>query len=248
MPIRSACLVVILTSAACLTGNEPYADHDEASDLDPVDWGGDAKADVVGIPGWFDRNLVVTDALFTATDAVDGDAIQRFFETSPYHNRSWLADEMIDGQRVSDLIVSHARAHAVNPVLLLARIQVEASLVSQTRRPSQWRIDSALGCGCPDGSACGGQYRGFEPQLECGAMILEQWFEASEAGKARWRVGHTTASQDDQYVSPKSNGTAAMYSYTPWVLQGRGGNWLVWNVTRKYLKAFDEAGALVLTR
>ena len=27
---------------------------------------------------------------------------------------------------------------------------------------------------------------------------------------------------------------------------GRGGNWLVWNVTRKYLKHFDEAGTLHL--
>ena len=31
-----------------------------------------------------------------------------------------------------------------------------------------------------------------------------------------------------------TSATAALYAYTPWVLVGRGGTWLVWNVTKKY--------------
>ena len=31
-----------------------------------------------------------------------------------------------------------------------------------------------------------------------------------------------------------NHATASLYAYTPWVLVNTGGNWLVWNITRKY--------------
>ena len=34
---------------------------------------------------------------------------------------------------------------------------------------------------------------------------------------------------------PKNAATAALYTYTPWILEGSGGNWLFWNVYRKYI-------------
>jgi len=56
---------------------------------------------------------------------------------------------------------------------------------------------------------------------------------ASVDGSGQWRKGHTSRTLDPTNVTPATNATAALYAYTPWVLPYRGGNWLVWNVTRK---------------
>src|SRR6185503_10451750 len=49
------------------------------------------------------------------------------------------------------------------------------------------------------------------------------------------RMGKTKTSLDGLSVTPANHATAALYAYTPWVLTGQGGNWLVWNVTKKFV-------------
>jgi hypothetical protein len=221
------------------------SDHEEQSDFDPVEWSPDGKADFGGIPAVFDRNNIMDDVVF-GTAAVDTQALQAFLENSPYGTRSWLADTQLDGMRFADDVYAIAQAHGIDPIVLLARMQVESSLVSATVRPSKSRIDTALGCGCPDSSGCSSAYVGLSGQLRCAADVLAGKYDESNAGTGAWRKGHTSRTSDPLSVTPKSNATAALYAYTPWVLQGRGGNWLVWNVTRKFLKHFDDAGSLHL--
>lgn len=231
---------VLLTACAA-----DAPDHDEPSDYDLVSWTPDGKADYSGVPAVFDKNQVISDAVFT-TPAVDADAIQQFLEHSPYGNRSWLADYQVGGVPFSQRVVEIAEAHGIDPAMLVVRLQVESSVVSKTATPSTSTLNHAAGCGCPDGGGCSSTYRGFEAQLDCAAATYEKWFDASEAGTGQWRVGHTTKSLDGVSVTPRDNATASLYQYTPWVLPNRGGAWLTWNVTRRYLKAFDQAGTLHL--
>ena len=35
-------------------------------------------------------------------------------------------------------------------------------------------------------------------------------------------------------IVPESHATAALYAYTPWVLQGSGGTWLAWSIARQF--------------
>jgi hypothetical protein len=238
-------VVVVAVLVTGCVGAQPNG-HDEPSDFDPVDWSGpNGKADFSGVPATFDRNNIMTDVVFT-TQAVDADAVQAFLEHSPYGTRSWLADARLDGKRFSDDVVDIATAGGIDPVVLLARMQVESSLVSSTGKPSTTRINSALGCGCADGSSCSGAFTGLSGQLHCAVDVLSGKLAESAAGTGEWRKGHSTRTSDSLTVTPGSNATAALYAYTPWVLQGTGGNWLVWNVTRKFLKGFDGAGALRL--
>jgi hypothetical protein len=58
-------------------------------------------------------------------------------------------------------------------------------------------------------------------------------------------------SSSPQTSSPRGrssafHATAALYAYTPWVLQGRGGNWLVWNITLRFARHFEAQGAFDL--
>lgn len=221
------------------TEPEPYTDHAEAADLEAFVEPG--KAD--GLPARFDPAFVMSDAFFVAHDAVSAAQIQRFFEATPYGTRSWLADEHIGDLTAAEAFAEAGKTVGINPIVLLARTQVEMSLISKAR-PSQRKLDWAFGCGCPDGRACYEQFRGLHKQLECAGETLRTLYDASVSGEGQWRAGHPRRSLEGETVRPANHATAALYGYTPWILRGRGGNWLVWNVTRKFANGFDAVQAL----
>jgi len=250
--LGAALAVVLWTLAAAGCGegadvapSEPFTAHGEASDFAPVilDVG---KADALAAQ--FDANRLMAQNFFLATDLIDGPALQAFFEATPYGTRSWLADEQIaDGTPVAAAIVAASRAAGVNPIVMVARMQVEKSLVSATVRPRRAHdVDFAFGCGCPDGQSCAEVYRGLDRQIECAATTLRRLHDGSVAGTAQWRAGHPRKTLDPVTVTPANHATAALYAYTPWVLEGRGGGWLVWNITRRYAQAFVAAGAFAM--
>jgi hypothetical protein len=240
-------LVAALTLASCVAGvgsDEPPGDP---SDYEAVEWSGtDGKGDFAGVPAVFDRHHIMSDDVLMASTAVDANALQELFENTPYGTRSWLADYVVEGKRFADLLAEEARSGGIDPVVLLARMQVESSLVSATARPSNSKLNHALGCGCPDSAACSSAYAGIKNQLRCASDVLNARFADSTSGQGAWALQKTKRTLDPLSVTPRSHATAALYAYTPWVLVGRGGNWLVWNVTRKYLKHFDDAGTLHL--
>jgi hypothetical protein len=155
-----------------------------------------------------------------------------------------LASESIDGVPAAEVIVDVAAAEGINPLILIARMQVETSLVSKAVRPTQHMIDRALGCGCPDGGSCSSSFRGLAGQLQCGAHTLRRWYDASIDGSGEWRKGHSKRTLDPRTVTPANHATATFYAYTPWVLVGRGGTWLAWNVTRKFLRHAQQQGLI----
>lgn len=235
--VRHLVLVVALLGACVAEDPAEPGAHEETSDFDPVP---DGKAD--GVAATFDQNNVVDDALFTGD--MDVAAVQTFLEDSPYGNRSWLASYTVDGVSAAQKIVDAARAERIHPLMLLVRMQVEASLVSKTVAPSQRLINQALGCGCPDGGSCSATYRGFAAQLTCGAQTLRRWFDGSVDRSGQWRKGSSRRTLDPRTVTPANHATASLYAYTPWVLVGRGGNWLVWNISKKYVRYAETEGLI----
>ncbi|CAN5914455.1 hypothetical protein BH11MYX3_BH11MYX3_42950 [soil metagenome] len=233
--VRHLLLVLVMLGACVAEESIEPGEHEEAADFEPAP--ADGKAD--GVSATFDQNNVVDDELFTGD--MDVAAVQTFLEDSPYHNRSWLASYTIDGVAASQKIVDAARAERIHPLMLLVRMQVEASLISKTVAPSQSRINAALGCGCPAGGGCSASYRGLSAQLTCGAKTLRTWFDGSADRSGQWKKGESRKSLDPRTITPANHATASLYAYTPWVLVGRGGNWLVWNISKKYVRhAVDE--------
>lgn len=224
--------VALVLSACAVDGEEGVSEHEEVSDfeIEPDDNKGD------GTLPTFSANNVVADVMLTAVDALDVDDVQKFFESSPYGTRSWLASYTENGMTAAELVVQAAQAHQVNPLILISRMQVETSLVSKTTKPTTRMINRALGCGCPDGQACNSAYAGLQKQLDCGAKTFRRWYDASIVGNGIWNKGVTKSTLDPKRVTPANHATASFYAYTPWVLVGSGGCWLAWNVTRKYEK------------
>ncbi len=232
-----------LVATGCADGpDEPFADHEEPSDFDPVPSSDDGKADALAAT--FDARAVMPDEFFLDIVSIEADELQRFFETSPYGNRAWLADARVGEVRAADAIVEESRLAGINPLVMVARMQVEKSLVSKSVTPAQSKIDFAFGCGCPDGRACNEAYRGLDKQIRCAADTLRRWYVGSVDGSGLWVAGTAKRTLDPQWVTPSNHATASLYAYTPWVLRGAGGNWLVWNVTRKMERHARALGLL----
>jgi hypothetical protein len=233
--MRALALIAVLLTA-CAT-DEDEVDHDPIDfEVDPED----GKAD--GVAAVFNANNVLTDQLLEDSASITVAELQQFFDKSPYGNRSWLAGHTVNGVSAAQAVYDAAVAERIHPLVLVARMQVETSLVSKTVAPSQRMIDRALGCGCPDGGTCSVSYKGLDKQLVCAAKTLRRWFDASIDGSGQWRKGLGRSTLDKKRVTPASHATATLYAYTPWVLVGSGGTWLAWNVTRKYVRYAEANG------
>ena len=186
----------------------------------------------------FNSNAILSDYLFDDFNSINATDIQSFFELSPYGYKSFLADYREDNVLVSKLIIDIAVKYKINPLILLTKIQVEMSLVSQKVKPAIEKINHALGCSCADGKKCSSNYKGFKAQLNCAALHLRKFTEEQIKGHTTisgWKVNIEKRTLDNVLIIPKSKATASLYAYTPWVLKGKGGNWLFWNIFYKYM-------------
>jgi hypothetical protein len=186
----------------------------------------------------FTPNLIMTDAVFQDAEFINAMDIQRFLEDTPYGHPSFLATFDANGQSVADALYSAGQEYGINPLVLLVKLQVESSLVFSRGGVSSFVIDRAMGCGCPDDiPECDRGMLGISRQIKCAARLFRGYMDAMEAGNSTisgWRVGHVKRTSDNIEIVPGNMATAALYTYTPWVLSGRGGNWLFWNVMRRF--------------
>jgi hypothetical protein len=185
----------------------------------------------------FDPNDLLSDAAFRDSGALGVADLETFLRRSPHGRPSALAGYSgPDGRSVAEILVAEARRFGVNPLVLLAKLQVEQSLVSRRQAPER-ALERALGCGCPDGGQCRVSSQGLHRQIRCAAQHLASYFrEVTERGATRtlWRIGSARSAVGGEVVAPANGATASLYTYTPFVLVGRGGNWLLHEVLRRY--------------
>jgi hypothetical protein len=229
--------LVCLAIAASACGAEDELHH--PLDFEPVD---DGKGD--GATSAFDKNRLVPDEAFYDVGAMTAAEVQTFFEQTPYELRSFLADHRLaDGRTVSAALHATAVSRGISPIILLVTLQKEAGLISRKSPPSRHRVDFAFGCGCPT-STCSERWRGLDKQLECAADRFAEYtadMVADGATISGWGPGITRRTNDGHSVTPSNRATAALYTYTPLVLRGTGGNWLFWTVWRRYALHLDYA-------
>jgi hypothetical protein len=189
----------------------------------------------------FDATRLMDDAVFEDTAYLTASEVQALLEETPYSGtRSFLADvKSATGLPLSQVIVDLSVAYRINPLVLIVKLQVEASLVAKTKAPGKFLLDRAMGCGCHDGDAsCANGELGLIPQIECAASELRRYLDDLDTKGhtvSGWSVGKSKLTSDGISLRPKNRATAALYTYTPWVLKGTGGNWLFWNVFQRFL-------------
>ena len=208
-------------------------------------------------------NNLMSDEFYRASDFIDAEAIQKFFENIPYDarsrgranqplgRRSWLADFKINDERASDAFARLGRQHNINPLILISRLQMESSLVAPTQEPSRSSRAAAFGCGCPDGRGCNPAYSGFVRQIDCAYLKHDETFKRSQGILRRydWNMGVESTTRDHYTITPINHATAALYLYTPWAY-GRGGSpshckggaCMIYNLTDLYLARLKFLG------
>jgi hypothetical protein len=191
----------------------------------------------------FDRHHLISDRAFFDELAVTTSEVQAFLEHTPYGHRNFLADEvMADGRTFAEALTQTAVSHDVNPLVLLATLQKETSMVSAETRPSAFKINFAMGCGCPDGQGCNPTFKGLDKQIKClSKSFLNHKNDLMANGQTLtgWRPGKAKNTLDPNSVNPANRATAILYTYTPWVLRGQGGNWAFWRIWTRFA---DHAG------
>lgn len=133
---------------------------------------------------------------------------------------------------MASAIVAAGRAHNVNPLVLLVRIQAEKSLISASSQPSRTHdVDFAFGCGCYDNQPCQEQFRGLDRQLECASQYLRENYERSVRQEGSYfHRGRAKNTLDGARVTPRNHATAAHYNYTP----HRAAANLTWQLLKQY--------------
>jgi hypothetical protein len=195
----------------------------------------------------FERNNIIPDAEYLSETSVTVSQVQAFLE----EKNSFLAGYRLPDDRLaSRAIVEESLQNEINPVQILARLQMEQGLISITTRPAQHRLDYALGYGCPDTAACSQEYKGFDRQIVAATRNLRAYIrEIDEHGETRsgWAPGRRKQTLDPLTVTPANRATAALYTYTPWVGQGGGGrsgvggNYLFWSLYYNYIQSFNTS-------
>jgi hypothetical protein len=161
----------------------------------------------------YDVTLLMQDDELRGGTKLNAAQIQAFLETKG----SYLAGYHEGGRSAATLIADSAKRWDISPIYLLARIQVESSLIGSGTSRS---LNAATGCACPDGGSCSRSAAGFGQQVECAAKLHAAYFdEMDRTGETRaaWGVGKKNKTLDPCTVIPATRATAAIYTYTPWV-------------------------------
>ncbi len=195
----------------------------------------------------FNNNRVMDDGVFDNSTTMDEASIQSFLNSfpnsclknyqAPYPNDYFNYGGNVPAARV---IKRAADLWGINPQVILATLEKEESLVRGNAGCADWRYNSAMGMGCPDGGSCPSPaYAGFSKQVTKGSWQLKYNKERSY-GNTGWgdndsltyygymtqgnrkRCGSCSniyydgwASIDSTSVHMDTGATASLYTYTP---------------------------------
>ncbi|OJT22555.1 hypothetical protein BO221_22565 [Archangium sp. Cb G35] len=239
---RGLLLFCTLTAISCGAPDEEPRPVDELT--------GEVLMDLAGA---HDMHRLMEDADLTGWGWITPAQVQGFLQ----QKGSYLAgyrDPVWGNKTAATLIVERSRAHAISPLYMLARIQIESGLIQSGTSNN---LAKATGCGCPDSGGCNTSYSGFGNQVECGAAKIRNYLRDLDAGRptvSGWKVGLTKQTLDPCTVTPATKATAALYTYTPWVgayaMQcGRttvGGSSLVSAVFSRYRTDYNWGSSCVI--
>jgi hypothetical protein len=132
-----------------------------------------------------------------------------------------LKDYTEGGKTAAQIIYETAQSVGINPQVILATLQKEQSLVTDTW-PWPVQYQKATGMGCPEGAECNSIYYGFTNQVLRGSQLLKAVYNKScnPIGPLYNFTFFNTYAGTNRTLDGKSTyvgncATAAFYQYTP---------------------------------
>jgi len=195
----------------------------------------------------FNPNFILSDEALQNKDTMNVSDIQIFLE-SKNSSLSNFITEYLDGnqQKASSIIYNSAQKYNINPKYLLVKLQKEQSLVTD-QTPSQKQLDWATGFAVCDSCAMDDptiqEYKGFTNQVDSAAGVMRSYYEKYPTQAWIKRAGQTY-NIDGQEVTPTTNATAFLYTYTPHL----HGNENFWNIWHAWFEQSYPDGTLAKTK
>jgi hypothetical protein len=178
----------------------------------------------------FNPHLIISDNDLTSYQAMTVKDVQDFLDIQKSAIGSMRFTDADGSTRTAaEIIVSAANEERISPRYILVVLQKEQSLIS-SRNPSQKQLDWATGYGICDSCSMDDpsvqKFRGFATQVRRSAGIMRYYYDNVQFNWIK-RAGQQY-SIDNLAVTPQSNATAFLYTYTPH-LSGNKNFWKIWS-------------------
>lgn len=191
----------------------------------------------------FDKNIIIPDEIYWNIDLVSQKQIQDFLDLK----QSVLAPMVVSGRPVSQIIYEESIKNGISPIVTLARLDTEQSLVSR-KAASQNTLDWSLGVGCPNKTTRLQEYKGIEKQLEGGIPRLAKYYLTSKSFlnngplPKSMTVENHAGDKKKITINPKTKAAYILYTYNPEVGVSENGEEITGNyVFYTIFKRFYEA-------
>lgn len=193
----------------------------------------------------FDKNLIISDKQMTSYKSMSKKTIKQFLQAKG----GYLANHDVQGldgeyKNAAKIIFNACRKYRISPKFILAHMQKESSLVTDS---SGRYLDWAMGYGVCDGCSKSHpnviKYKGFAKQIHSAAGQFRNGYlhdlETRGYTIAGWGVNIPKRSLDGVVVTPRNKATASLYTYTPWIgyhggASNHGGNSLFWDIWQEW--------------
>ena len=163
--------------------------------------------------GYNPGNLI-SDAEFINWRTLDANGVQQFLNI---RGGTRLRTFSEGGLTAAQIIANAATANRINPLVILATIQKEESIVDSNYN-FDYRVVWAMGYGVCDSCDINDpgvqKYRGFTNQINNGAWQLARNYSYWAVNGSAWHVGKTMVI-DGTAVRFANRATSALYRYTP---------------------------------
>lgn len=176
----------------------------------------------------FVAGRIIDDSKFTANYTMSAGDVQNFLNGKNsaclmnYQTPSIQGNNNYGGNvSAATAIKQAADIWGIAPQVLLVTLQKEQGLVTRGDCPD-WRYQTAMGFGCPDGAPCDAQWYGLSRQLYQGARHLRGFFDQNSGWYIPFTPGvryipyHPNGGCGGSNVNIENRATASLYSYTPY--------------------------------
>lgn len=191
----------------------------------------------------FDPGQIISDAVFFNAQSMTPDQIQAFLVAKEsgctaangmpclkdYRENTWsrpdagvnrcTAYDGANGELASTIIWRVSQACQINPQVILATLQKEQGLVTNTA-PTAGQYRSAMGYGCPDTAPCDSQFYGFYNQVYKAAWQFRTYTRSPSDWNFRPGVVNVPYNPNpacgSSAVNIQNQATANLYNYTPY--------------------------------
>ncbi len=204
----------------------------------------------------FNPHNIIGDAEVLDSSAMSLDEVRNFLSLkggflSTYQTNTCLDTDLYNPTGVykpctgpvktaAEIIYDRAITNKVNPKFLIVLLQKEGSLVELKTKPSQTRVDWAVGYGCPDSGGCSPRYQGFWKQVNSASLQFRDYMENPQLYNYKPNQTYTVSNtgREPMVVTPQNLATAALYNYTPHVYNG---NFNFYNIWQRYFPRISSA-------